>query len=62
MTTLPRASGVMAAPLRTLWGVGVVGGLSDRQLLDNFLSGECEVAELSFQALVERHGPSLSQG
>jgi len=53
------ASGVVAGPLRTLWGVGVAGGLSDRQLLDRFATGHCEAAELSFQSLVERHGPMV---
>ncbi len=59
MTTSQRASSVVATRLRTLWGVGVVGGLSDRQLLENFSSGDCDAAELSFQALVERHGPMV---
>src|SRR5271165_6518587 len=33
MSTVTRASRSVAAPLRMLWGVGVVGGLSDGQLL-----------------------------
>jgi len=52
-------SGVVAGPLRTLWSVGVVGGLSDRQLLDRFTTEHGEAAELSFQSLVERHGPMV---
>jgi RNA polymerase sigma factor (sigma-70 family) len=58
MTAL-RATGVMASPLQTLWGVGVVGSLSDRQLLDRFATGHGEAADLQFQALVERHGPMV---
>jgi RNA polymerase sigma factor (sigma-70 family) len=59
MMASARASGLLDAPLRALWGVGVVGGLSDRQLLDRFLSGERESAALAFQAIVERHGPMV---
>ena len=58
MTAL-RATGVMASPLRTLWGVGVVGSLSDGQLLERFATGHGEAAELPFQALVDRHGPMV---
>jgi RNA polymerase sigma factor (sigma-70 family) len=54
-----RASSVLAGPLRTLWGVGAVGGLTDGQLLDRFAIGHDDGAELSFQALVERHGPMV---
>jgi RNA polymerase sigma factor (sigma-70 family) len=54
-----RASSALAGPLRTLWGVGVVGGLTDGQLLDRFAVGHDDGAELSFQALVERHGPMV---
>ena len=49
----------MTSPLRTLWGVGVVGSLSDGQLLERFETGHGEAAELPFQALVERHGPMV---
>jgi RNA polymerase sigma factor (sigma-70 family) len=59
MMAYARATGVLDAPLRALWGIGVVGGLSDRQLLDRFLSGEGESATLAFQTLVERHGPMV---
>ena len=46
MTAFARASHVLDAPLRALWGLGVVGGLSDRQVLDSFLTGEGESANL----------------
>src|ERR1700689_5070770 len=58
MTAL-RASGVMTSPLRTLWGVGVVGSLSAGQLLERFATGHGGAAELPLQALVERHGPMV---
>ena len=49
----------LARPLRALWDVGVVGGLSDGQLLDRFATGSSESVEPAFQALVERHGPMV---
>jgi RNA polymerase sigma factor (sigma-70 family) len=39
--------------------LGAVGDFSDRQLLERFASGEGELAELAFTALVERHGPMV---
>jgi DNA-directed RNA polymerase specialized sigma24 family protein len=54
-----RTAGILAQPLRTLFGCGVLGGLSDGQLLDRFATGQCEDAEAAFRALVERHGPMV---
>ena len=48
-----------AGQLRTLYQLGAIGDLSDRQLLERFTSGEAELAELAFSALVERHGPMV---
>jgi RNA polymerase sigma factor (sigma-70 family) len=45
--------------LGTLFSVGVIGGLSDRQLLERFVSRRGEAGELAFAALVERHGPMV---
>src|SRR5262249_32645865 len=45
--------------VRTLFGLGAVGGLSDGQLLDRFLERRDEVAEAAFAALVARHGPMV---
>ena len=45
--------------MRTLFGVGAVGGLSDGVLLDQFSSGHREGAEAAFATLVERHGPMV---
>lgn len=45
--------------VRTLFGVGVVGDLTDGQLLERFRAQTGEAAELAFAALVERHGPMV---
>jgi RNA polymerase sigma factor (sigma-70 family) len=40
----------------TLFAVGTIGGLSDGQLIERFLSGPRDEAEAAFAALVDRHG------
>ena len=40
----------------TLFAVGTIGGLSDGQLIEQFLSGPPDLAEAAFAALVGRHG------
>jgi len=45
--------------IRTLFNVGAIGGLSDRQLLERLEQRGSEGAELAFTALVERHGPMV---
>ena len=45
--------------LPTLCRLGVVGNLTDGQLLESFLAGNKETAEASFTALVDRHGPMV---
>ena len=45
--------------LRTLYRCGVVGPLSDEQLLDRFLARRDETAEEAFAELVQRHGPMV---
>jgi RNA polymerase sigma factor (sigma-70 family) len=47
--------------LDTLFKFGVVGDLSDGQLVEQFLTGKDGTDQLAFAALVERHGP-LVQG
>jgi RNA polymerase sigma factor (sigma-70 family) len=47
--------------LGALFDIGVVGDLSDGQLLERFTTGHREAAELAFHALVERHGPMVLQ-
>ncbi len=51
--------GELVRPLRALWDLGVAGGLSDRQLLEQFVTGPSETVEPALQALVERHGPMV---
>src|SRR5271170_7369732 len=51
--------GVALRQLNTLFTVGVIGGLTDAQLLERFTSQREEAAELAFRALVERHGPMV---
>src|SRR5579883_695653 len=45
--------------IHTLFDVGTIGGLSDRQLLEWYTTRNGEAAELAFSALVERHGPMV---
>jgi len=59
-----RSSGLLHQ-VRTLFGAGVAGGLSDAELLDRFLSRRAAAedaalaAEAAFAALVARHGPMV---
>lgn len=50
---------MLSKNLDTLYSAGVLGGLSDAQLLDRFLDGSEGAAEAAFMALVERHGPMV---
>jgi len=43
--------------IHTLFRVGAVGGLTDRELLEQFLTGN--EAEATFEVLVDRHGPMV---
>ncbi len=45
--------------IRTLWGSGAVGTLSDAQLLARFVDRPGDGAEAAFEALVGRHGPMV---
>ena len=45
--------------MRTLFGAGAVGGLTDKQLLEQFSTGHREASEAAFATLVERHGPMV---
>ncbi len=47
------------AHLSTLFHLGKIGDLSDRQLLERFATGEGEPADLAFKAILERHGPMV---
>jgi RNA polymerase sigma factor (sigma-70 family) len=50
---------VVLEGIRTLFGVGTAVGLSDRQLLARFATGDRGQAELAFGTLVDRHGPMV---
>ena len=54
-----RQSGLALRHMRTLFGVGAVGGQSDARLLEQFSAGHREAAEAAFATLVERHGPMV---
>ncbi len=45
--------------LETLFNHGVLGSLTDGELLARFLSGDAPSAEAAFAILVERHGPMV---
>ncbi len=52
-----RRSGPVPRHMRTLFNLGLVGDLTDGQLLERCTTRGGEAAELAFAALVERHGP-----
>jgi RNA polymerase sigma factor (sigma-70 family) len=52
-------SGRNLRQLQALFDVGTMAVLTDGQLLDRFVAGPGEVAELAFAALLERHGPMV---
>ena len=54
-----RSDGLVLRQLRTLFNLGVIGELTDGQLLERFATDGGEAAELAFAALVERHGPMV---
>ena len=47
---------VLVRQVRTVFQLGMIGGLTDGQLLERFTTQSGEAAELAFAALVERHG------
>ena len=51
--------GAFARPLRTIFDVGAVAGLTDGELLERFAARRGESAELAFATLLERHGPMV---
>src|ERR1700678_3406750 len=54
-----RDFGAVLKEVQTLFSVGTVAALSDNYLLDSFLSGCKDAAEVAFEALVGRHGPMV---
>ena len=45
--------------LKRLFRLGTVGGMTDSQLLEQFVAGDDETAAHAFEAIVERHGPMV---
>ncbi len=54
-----KESTIVQGPVRMLWEVGAIGGLTDAQLLERFLAGPVEISEAAFTVVVERHGPAV---
>ncbi len=55
----PVASGSLVRQLGSLFEGGSVAGLSDRQLIERFLTRRDAAGEAAFAALVARHGPMV---
>ena len=53
------ASAALLRNIQTLFDIGTVGGLSDRELLARFAGSRDASAEAAFEALVLRHGPMV---
>jgi RNA polymerase sigma factor (sigma-70 family) len=51
--------GAVRRQLSTLFNIGATRELTDGQLLERFSTGHGEIAELAFEALVDRHGPMV---
>ena len=54
-----RRYGTALRHIHVLFNMGMIGGMTDGQLLERFTSCDQETAELAFAALVERHGPMV---
>ena len=54
-----RVRGSVIQSIETLFNEGSVGGMTDGQLLEQFLSQQHERAEIAFAALVSLHGPMV---
>ena len=52
-------SGSALRTIRALFSAGTIGGLTDGQLLERFISRDGDGAELAFASLVERNGPMV---
>jgi hypothetical protein len=51
-----RRYNLVSRQIHTLFQMGIVGALTDCELLARFTTQQGEAAELAFAALVERHG------
>lgn len=51
--------GAVLRQIQALYRAGTCSGLTDGQLLERYMAGRGERAELAFAALIERHGPMV---
>ena len=51
--------GPVLRQIQALYRAGTCSGLTDGQLLERYMSGQGERAELAFAALIEHHGPMV---
>jgi RNA polymerase sigma factor (sigma-70 family) len=51
--------GTALRQIQLVFEVGTVSGFTDRQLVERFVAGRDQCAELAFEALVRRHGPMV---
>ena len=49
------------SPIRAVFEGGIVAGMTDCQLLEQFANGSGEIADVAFSALVDRHGRMVMQ-
>jgi RNA polymerase sigma factor (sigma-70 family) len=54
-----RRSGELFAQLETLFRDGAIGGLSDSQLLEQFVASRHARSDAAFRTLMQRHGPMV---
>ena len=54
-----RESRSVLRSVQTLFSVGTASALSDGQLIERFVVGHNDAAEVAFAALIERHGPMV---
>ena len=54
-----RSNAAVLRQIQTLFNVGVIGDLTDAQLLERFTTLDREEAERAFAAIVQRHGPMV---
>ena len=50
---------IVLGQIQTLYTLGTLGGVSETQLLERFLTGDKDTGEDAFTALVYRHGPMV---
>jgi RNA polymerase sigma factor (sigma-70 family) len=59
MVDMGRAKGSLLREVRRVYSMGAVGGLTDGELVERFVSGRNESSEAAFEELMHRHGPMV---